>query len=721
MAPVADNCIWAGLRTVFFQSTINRLSVDALFLHRQGVCGHKTQVFQPANRKRLKFNIMHAVSNPLFYCISWPLQLTIEFGLVSEHYFCNRQSIGFLLMPYSCNVWPYVDTKHKFFQPPNRKRLKFNIMHAVSNPLFYCISWPLQLTIEFGLVSEQYFCNLGSIGFLLRTYSCIVWPYVDIKHKFFQPANRKRLTFNIMHAVSNPLFYCISWPLQLTIEFGLVSEQYFCNLQSIGFLLMPYSCIGRAYVDTKHKFFQQANRKILKFNIMHAVSNPLFYCISWPLQLTIEFRLISEQYFCNLQSIGFLLMPYSCIGKAYMDTKHRFFKPANRKRLKFNIMHAVSNPLFYCISWPLQLTIEFGLVSEQYFCNLQSIGFLLMPYSCIGRAYVDTKHKFFQPANRKILKFNIMHAVSNPLFYCISWPLQLTIEFGLISEQYFCNLQSIGFLLMPYSCIGKAYMDTKHRFFKPANRKRLKFNIMNAVSNPLFHCISQPLQLTIEFGLVAEQYFCNLGSIGFLLMPYSCIVWPYVDIKHKFFQPANRKRLKFNIMHAVSNPLFYCISWPLQLTIVFDLVSEQYFCNLQSIGFLSMPYSCIGRAYVETKHKFFQPANRKRLKFNIMHAVSNPLFYSISWPLQLTIEFGLVSEQYFCNLQSIGFLLMPYSCIGKAYMDTKHRFFKPANRKRLKFNIMLAVSNPLFYCISWPLQLTIEFGLVSEQYFCNLQ
>ena len=116
---------------------------------------------------------------------------------------------------------------------------------------------------------------------------------------------------------------------------------------------------------------------------------------------------------------------------------------------------------------------------------------------------------------------------------------------------------------MPYSCIGKAYMDTKHRFFKPANRKRLKFNIMHAVSNPLFYCISWPLYLTIEFELVSEKYFCNQGSIGFLFRPYSCIVWPYVDIKHKFFQPANRKRLKFNIMHAVSNPLFYCISWPL--------------------------------------------------------------------------------------------------------------------------------------------------------------
>jgi hypothetical protein len=68
-------------------------------------------------------------------------------------------------MPYSCIVRPYVDTRHKLFQPANRKRLKFNIMHAVSNPLFYCISWPLQLTIEFGLVSEQYFSNLHSISF----------------------------------------------------------------------------------------------------------------------------------------------------------------------------------------------------------------------------------------------------------------------------------------------------------------------------------------------------------------------------------------------------------------------------------------------------------------------------------------------------------------------------------------------------------------------------
>ena len=185
-------------------------------------------------------------------------------------------------MPYSCIVRAYVDTKHMFFQPGNRKRLKFNTMHALSNPLFYCISWPLQLTIEFGLVSEQYFCNLGSIGFLLVTYSCIVWPYMDIKHKFLKPANGKRLKFNIMHAVSNPLFYCISWPLQLTIQFGLVSEQQFCNLGSIGFLLLPHSCIDWPYVDIKHKFFQLANRKRLKFNIMHAVWNRLLWCISGP-------------------------------------------------------------------------------------------------------------------------------------------------------------------------------------------------------------------------------------------------------------------------------------------------------------------------------------------------------------------------------------------------------------------------------------------------------
>ena len=257
-------------------------------------------------------------------------------------------------------------------------------------------------------------------------------------------------------------------------------------------------------------------------------------------------------------------MPYSCIVRPYVDIKHKFFQPANRKRLKFNIMQAVSNPLFYCISWPLQQRIEFGLVSEQYFCNLRSIGFLLMPYSCNVRPYVDTKHKFFQPANRKRLKFNIMQAVSNPLFYCISWPLQQRIEFGLVSEQYFCNLRSIGFLLMPYSCIVRPYVDTKHKFFQPANRKRLKFNIMHAVSKPLFYCISWPLQQRIEFGLVAKQYFCNLRSIGFLLMPYSCIVRPYIDIKQTLFQPGKRKRLKFNIMHAVSKPLFYCVSWPLQ-------------------------------------------------------------------------------------------------------------------------------------------------------------
>jgi glucose-6-phosphate-specific signal transduction histidine kinase len=141
------------------------------------------------------------------------------------------------------------------------------------------------MAIEFGLLWQQYFCNLRSIGFLLMPYSCIVMPYVDIKHKFFQTANRKRLKFNIMHAVSNALFYCISWPLKQTSEFGLVSEQCFCNVQSIGFLLMPYSCIVRPYEDIKLKFFTRLIEKRLKFYIMHAVSNPLFYCISWQLNL----------------------------------------------------------------------------------------------------------------------------------------------------------------------------------------------------------------------------------------------------------------------------------------------------------------------------------------------------------------------------------------------------------------------------------------------------
>jgi hypothetical protein len=45
-------------------------------------------------------------------------------------------------------------------------------------------------------------------------------------------------------------------------------------------------------------------------------------------------------------------------------------------------------------------------------------------------------------------------------------------------------------------------------------------------------------------------------------MPYSCIVRPYVDKKHKFFLPANRKRLKFNIMHAVSNPFSIAFHGP---------------------------------------------------------------------------------------------------------------------------------------------------------------
>jgi hypothetical protein len=52
MAPVADNGIWAGLATVFLPSTVNRLAVYALFLHRKAVCGHKTHVFSALKSKK---------------------------------------------------------------------------------------------------------------------------------------------------------------------------------------------------------------------------------------------------------------------------------------------------------------------------------------------------------------------------------------------------------------------------------------------------------------------------------------------------------------------------------------------------------------------------------------------------------------------------------------------------------------------------------------------
>jgi hypothetical protein len=157
-----------------------------------------------------------------------------------------------------------------------------------------------------------------------------------------------------MYAVSNPLFYCISWPLAVAenrIWAGLRTAllQSMVNRLSV----MPYSCIVRPYVDIKHKFFQPCNRKILKFKIMHAVSEHFVLlhfmapvADNW---IWAGFRTVFLKSTVNRLSVD----AYSWTVRPYVDTKHKFFRPCNRQRLKFKIIHAVSNPLFYCISWPL--------------------------------------------------------------------------------------------------------------------------------------------------------------------------------------------------------------------------------------------------------------------------------------------------------------------------------------------------------------------------------
>ena len=49
---VAERRIWASLKIVFLQSTVHKLSVDALFVHDNAVRGGKKHVFQLCNRKR---------------------------------------------------------------------------------------------------------------------------------------------------------------------------------------------------------------------------------------------------------------------------------------------------------------------------------------------------------------------------------------------------------------------------------------------------------------------------------------------------------------------------------------------------------------------------------------------------------------------------------------------------------------------------------------------
>jgi hypothetical protein len=119
-----------------------------------------------------------------------------------------------------------------------------------------------------------------------------------------------------------------------------------------------------------------------------------------------------------------------------------------------------------------------------------------------------------------------------------------------------------------------------------------------------------PLQQKLEFVTVWKLYFWNLRSKGFLSMPHSSIKRKSLDLKRTFLDHTIEKDVKPNIF--LFRILWYIeLQGPLLQKLEYVTVWKFYFWNLRSIGFLSMPHSCIERLFLDIKSKFFQLCDRK--------------------------------------------------------------------------------------------------------------
>ena len=104
------------------------------------------------------------------------------------------------------------------------------------------------------------------------------------------------------------------------------------------------------------------------------------------------------------------------------------------------------------------------------------------------------------------------------------------------------------------------------------------------------------------FGIYDQHSFCR------------CLTRTSLDlsrkVKSRFFQLSNRKNVKVNIMRF---RILCSIEFqgPLLQKLEFFTVRKFYLWNQRSMGFLSMPHSCITRQFMDLKSKFFQFCNRK--------------------------------------------------------------------------------------------------------------
>jgi hypothetical protein len=119
-APVAKTWTYHGLKIIFLESTVHRLSVDVLFVH------HETSVEAAFSicviEKDVKVNIMlqfelYVLSN--FKALVAETWIWASLKIVFLECTVHKLSVDALFV---CQARPYVEIKSSFFQLCNRKR-----------------------------------------------------------------------------------------------------------------------------------------------------------------------------------------------------------------------------------------------------------------------------------------------------------------------------------------------------------------------------------------------------------------------------------------------------------------------------------------------------------------------------------------------------------------------------------------------------------------------
>ena len=181
--------IYHGLKIIFLESTVNRLSVFAHSCIKRQSLDIKVSFSSCVIEKDVKANIF-LFRTLWFIELQGPLQQKLDFITVWKLYFWNLRSIGFLSMAHSCIKRQSLDIKVSFSSCVIEKDVKANIF-LFRTLWFIEIQGPLQQKLELITVWHIYFWNIRSIVFLSIAHCCSKRQSLDIKSKFFQLCDRK--------------------------------------------------------------------------------------------------------------------------------------------------------------------------------------------------------------------------------------------------------------------------------------------------------------------------------------------------------------------------------------------------------------------------------------------------------------------------------------------------------------------------------------------------